>query len=63
MLGADHCLARAERMRMRLLVGTDPASAVRLRRLIQRYRKMADKPRHPSLVATMLSEVRDYRRP
>ena len=29
MLGSEHCLARAERLRMLMLTAPDPASAVR----------------------------------
>ena len=36
MLSSEHCLTRAERLRMLMLAAPDPASAVRLRGLVQK---------------------------
>jgi hypothetical protein len=42
MLRSEYCLARAERLRMLMLTASDPASAVRLRGLVQNYRVLAE---------------------
>jgi hypothetical protein len=42
MLSSEHCLARAERFRMLMLTAPDPASAVRLRGFVQKYRILAE---------------------
>jgi hypothetical protein len=43
MLGSEHCLARAERMRMLMLIEADPAAAHRLRGFMQKYRTLAER--------------------
>jgi hypothetical protein len=43
MIGSEYCLARAERMRMLMLTAPDPASELRLRGFIQKYRALADR--------------------
>ena len=45
MLRSDYCLARAERLRMLMLTAFDPAVAVRLRGLVQKYRTLAEHAR------------------
>jgi hypothetical protein len=42
MLRSEHCLARAERMRMLMLTESDLASQLRLRNFIQKYRDLAE---------------------
>ena len=42
MLSSEHCLARAERLRMLMLTESDLASAVRLRGFVQKYRILAE---------------------
>jgi hypothetical protein len=37
MLSAEHCIGRAERLRLALLTTTDPKGAARLRRCIEKY--------------------------
>jgi hypothetical protein len=39
---ADHCLARAERLRMLMLTAPDTATELRLRGFIQKYRDLAE---------------------
>ena len=41
MLRSEHCLLRAERLRMTLLTTSDLTTAARLRGLIQKYRSLA----------------------
>ena len=43
MLRSEYCLARAERLRMLMLTASDPASAVRLRGLVEKYRDLAER--------------------
>ena len=43
MLSSEYCLARAERMRMLMLTASDPASQLRLRGFVQRYRDLAER--------------------
>ena len=43
MLRFEYCLARAERLRMLMLTASDPASAVRLRGFVQKYRDLAER--------------------
>jgi hypothetical protein len=43
MLSSDHCLARAERLRMLMLTAPDPAAEIRLRGFVQNYRVLADR--------------------
>ena len=43
MLRSEYCLARAERLRMLMLTASDPASAVRLRGFVQKYRDLAER--------------------
>jgi hypothetical protein len=49
MLSSEHCLARAERLRMLMLTEPDLASAVRLRGFVQKYRQLADRAKSPLL--------------
>jgi hypothetical protein len=43
MLRSEYCLARAERLRMLMLTASDPASALRLRGFVQKYRDLAER--------------------
>jgi hypothetical protein len=43
MLRAEHCLVRAEQLRMLMLTESDPASQLRLRSFIQKYRDLAER--------------------
>ena len=43
MLRSEHCLARAERLRMLMLTAPDPAATVRLRGFVQKYRILAER--------------------
>jgi hypothetical protein len=43
MLRSEHCLGRAERLRMLMLTASDPAAEIRLRGFIQQYRALADR--------------------
>jgi hypothetical protein len=43
MLRSEYCLARAERLRMLMLTASDPASAVRLRGFVEKYRDLAER--------------------
>jgi hypothetical protein len=43
MLRSEYCLARAEHLRMLMLTASDPASAVRLRGFIEKYRVLAER--------------------
>ena len=43
MLRSEYCLARAERLRMLMLTASDPASAARLRGLVEKYRDLAER--------------------
>jgi hypothetical protein len=43
MLRFEYCLARAERLRMLMLTASDPASEVRLRGFVQKYRDLAER--------------------
>ena len=43
MVSSDHCLARAERLRMLMLTAPDPAAEIRLRGFVQKYRVLADR--------------------
>jgi hypothetical protein len=43
MLRSEYCLARPERLRMLMLTASDPASAVRLRGLVEKYRDLAER--------------------
>jgi hypothetical protein len=45
MLSSAHCRYRVERLRLVLLVTTDPTAALRLRDIIARYRALADRAR------------------
>ena len=42
MLRSEYCLARAERLRMLMLTASDPASELRLREFVQKYRDLAE---------------------
>jgi hypothetical protein len=42
MLSSEHCLARAEQMRILMLTASDPAAAIRLRGFVQIYRDLAE---------------------
>jgi hypothetical protein len=42
MLSSEHCLARAERLRILMLTASDPAAAIRLRGLVKIYRDLAE---------------------
>jgi hypothetical protein len=42
MLSPDHCLSRAERLRISLLVTADRIAARRLRTFVDKYRTLAD---------------------
>jgi hypothetical protein len=42
-LRSEYCLARAERLRMLMLIASDPASALRLRGFVQKYRILAER--------------------
>jgi hypothetical protein len=42
MIRSEYYLARAERLRMLMLTASDPASAVRLRGFVQKYRDLAE---------------------
>jgi hypothetical protein len=43
MLRSEHCLARAERLRILMLTASDPASQLRLRGFVERYRELAER--------------------
>jgi hypothetical protein len=43
MLSAEYCLARAENMRILMLTASDPASELRLRGFILKYRALAER--------------------
>jgi hypothetical protein len=43
MLHTEHCLARAERLRMLMLNAPDPATELRLRGFVQKYRELAER--------------------
>jgi hypothetical protein len=43
MLRSEYCIARAERLRMLMLTASDPASAVRLRGFVEKYRDLAER--------------------
>jgi hypothetical protein len=43
MLRTEYCLARAERLRILMLTAADPATAVRLRGFVQKYRILAER--------------------
>jgi hypothetical protein len=43
MLRSEHCLARAERLRILMLTASDPASQLRLRGFVERYRDLAER--------------------
>ena len=53
MLSSEHCLARAERLRMLMLTAPDPASAVRLRGLVQKYRILAEHSKKVRVVSAV----------
>ena len=42
MLSSEHCLARAERLRILMLIASDPAAAIRLRGFVQKYKILAE---------------------
>jgi hypothetical protein len=43
MLRSEYRIARAERLRMLMLTASDPASAVRLRGFVEKYRDLAER--------------------
>jgi hypothetical protein len=43
MLRSEYCLARAERLRILMLTASDPASELRLREFVQKYRDLAER--------------------
>jgi hypothetical protein len=46
MLRTEHCLARAERLRMLMLNAPDPATELRLRGFVQKYRDLAERTKN-----------------
>ena len=43
MLRSEYCLARAEHLRILMLTASDPASVVRLRGFVEKYRVLAER--------------------
>ena len=46
MLRSEYCLVRPERLRMLMLTALDPASELRLREFVQKYRDLAERTKN-----------------
>jgi hypothetical protein len=56
MLRSEHCLARADRLRMFMLTASDPAAAIRLRGFVANYRLLAEQADQPPKQASRSAE-------
>ena len=55
MLSFEHCLVRAERLRILMLTASDPTAEIRLRGFVHKYKDLAGR-------AKRLTEVKNLRR-
>jgi hypothetical protein len=55
MLSFEHCLVRAERLRMLMLTASDPTAEIRLRGFVHKYKDLAERGKR-------LTEVKNLRR-
>jgi hypothetical protein len=55
MLSFEHCLVRAERLRMLMLTASDPTAEIRLRGFVHKYKGLAER-------AKRLTESQNLRR-
>ena len=56
-LRAEHCLARAEQLRMLMITESDPASQLRLRGFIQKYRDLAEQAKREAKSRPLITDA------
>jgi hypothetical protein len=57
MISSEHCLARAERLRMLMLRASDPAAAIRLRRFVKIYKDLAERAKKDAGLAPAAKQI------